>query len=107
MINYDGRKFRVVTDAADAASVVYRQDGDLLFADFGGGEVRRGSLAGRCSPEGVLDFGYTMVLGSGEVVTGHCVSTPTLLDDGRIHLREVWERYGANAATGVSELEEV
>lgn len=107
MINYDGRKFRVVSDAIDAASVVYHQDGDLLFAEFGGGEVRHGSLAGLCATDGTLDFGYTMVMLSGEVVSGHCVSTPTVLDDGRIRLREVWERYGANADSGVSELEEV
>jgi hypothetical protein len=107
VINYDGRRFRVVTDAEDAASVVYRQDGDLLFAEFGGGEVRRGSLTGVCATDGTLDFGYTMVLGNGEVVSGRCVSTPTVLDDGRIRLHEVWERYGANASSGVSELEEV
>ena len=105
MIDYDGRRFRVV-GPEPAASVVYRQSRDLLFAEFGGGEVRRGSLTGLCAADGSLNFAYTMVLADGEVVAGRCLSTPRIAADGRILLHEKWERYGANAASGASELEE-
>jgi hypothetical protein len=109
MINYDGRRFRPVGDGGTTIGrvAVYRQEGDLLWGEFTGGHVRRGALAGTCSPDGVLDFAYCMVLDTGEVVSGHCTSTPRVLDDGRIELDEVWERYGEHADAGTSRLEEV
>src|SRR5262245_17021344 len=108
MINYDGRRFRPVGDggAEDGRVAVYRQDGDLLWGEFTGGHARRGALTGTCGPDGVLDFAYCIVLDTGEVVSGHCTSTPQVLDDGRIRLDEVWERFGRHAATGVSQIEE-
>ncbi|MFC3452845.1 hypothetical protein [Amycolatopsis speibonae] len=49
----------------------------------------------------------TMVLATGEVICGHTVNTPEVAEDGHLRLREVWERYGPHAATGVSYLDEV
>jgi hypothetical protein len=73
-----------------------------------GGSVRRGALTGRCGSDGTLDFAYSMVLADGEVVCGRCHSTPMRRPGGGgIRLREEWERYGPNAAAGVSYLEEV
>ena len=58
MINYEGRKFQSYQADPDGQAPVatYRQDGDLVWADFAGGEVRRGSLVGTCAPDGTLDF---------------------------------------------------
>jgi hypothetical protein len=108
MINYDGRRFRPADEPGSSGRVaVYRQDGDLLWGEFTGGHARRGTLAGRCADDGSLDFAYCMVLDSGEVISGHCRSTPTLLPDGRIRLREVWQRFGPHADQGISALEEI
>ncbi|MGC9537110.1 hypothetical protein [Streptomyces sp. UG1] len=109
MINYDGKRFRkVLADPAeDAPSALYRQESDLVWAEFAGGDVRRGSLAGTRDTDGVISFSYSMVLEDGRVISGHSVNTPELLDDGRIRLHERWERYGAHADSGVSYLEEV
>jgi len=108
MIDYDGRWFSPVTATPESATVAhYHQEQDLLWADFTGGEVRRGSLAGTCGPDGVLRFAYSMVLTSGEVITGLCHSTPEVLADGRIRLNEQWERFGAHPSSGSSALEEL
>lgn len=109
MIDYDGRRFRPVTDqpSEDGTVAVYRQSGDLLWAEFSGGHTRRGSLCGLCAEDGTLEFAYTMVRTTGEVISGRCVSTPEILADGRIRLHEQWERFGPHAATGVSQIEEV
>jgi hypothetical protein len=108
MINYDGRKFRPVADgAAEGRVAVYRQDGDLLWGEFQGGRARRGVLAGTCAPDGRLDFAYCMVTEDGNVISGHCSSTPQVLADGRIRLDEVWERYGPHADRGTSCIEEI
>jgi hypothetical protein len=108
MINYDGRLFRKPDDPRPDSPVVrYNQDGDLVWANFAGGRVRRGSMTGTCADDGTLDFAYSMVLASGEVISGRCVSTPQFLPGGYLRLQEQWERYGRHAATGISYLEEV
>ena len=108
MYDYDGRAFRVAGgDAAQVPAAHYHQEADLVWGEFAGGHVRRGSLAGTCSAEGVISFAYLMVLDSGDLVTGCCRSTPHLLDDGRIRLSEEWERYTPQPDTGVSYLEEI
>ncbi|MEU4605573.1 hypothetical protein AB0F43_21540 [Kribbella sp. NPDC023972] len=110
MIDYDGRKFSPVghdLGDGDVPVASYWQRGDLVWADFSGGRVRRGSLAGVCRPDDKLEFIYTMVLADGSLIAGHCESTPELLPDGRIRLHERWERYGPQAASGVSQLEEI
>ena len=106
MIDYDGRLFRK-SGGGDGVIARYRQDGDLVWADFAGGPVRRGSVMGTCGPDGTLRLAYTMVLASGEVISGHSLNTPEPDADGRLLLREEWERYGAHAESGVSYLEEV
>ncbi|TCC07866.1 hypothetical protein [Kribbella soli] len=110
MIDYDGRRFSPAghhSESHDVTVASYRQRGDLLWADFSGGRVRRGALTGVCRPDDTLEFSYSMVLADGAVVAGHCESTPEFLPDGRIRLHERWERYGPQAATGVSELDEI
>jgi hypothetical protein len=106
-IDYDGRRFRPAESSVSGRVAVYRQDGDLLWGEFTGGHARRGALTGVCTPDGRLEFAYCIVLDDGEVISGHCESTPTVLDDGRIQLDEVWQRYGKHAASGVSRLLEI
>jgi hypothetical protein len=105
-INYDGLRFRRA-GGGDGTVAQYHQDGDLVWADFAGGKVRRGTVTGTCGPDGTLRLAYTMVLATGEVISGYTVNTPERGEDGRLVLREEWERYGENAATGISYIEEV
>jgi hypothetical protein len=108
VINYDGRLFRPVTEAAGETPVArYHQEQDLVWGEFSGGGVRHGSLTGTCDQAGVLRFAYCMVLAGGEVISGFCRSVPQVLADGRIRLTEYWERFGAGASAGVSALEEL
>jgi hypothetical protein len=106
-VRYDGRCFRPAGSGPDGPVVVYRQSGDLLWAEFSGDEIRRGSLTGLSAPDGTLEFAYTMVRTDGEVISGRCRSVPEVLPGGWISLHEEWERYGPHAATGVSRLDEV
>jgi hypothetical protein len=105
-MNYEGREFRKSGDD-DGTVVRYHQDGDLVWANFTGVQVRRGAVTGLCGPDGVLRLAYTMVLATGAVISGHTVNVPERRADGRLVLREDWERYGQHAATGTSYLEEV
>lgn len=107
MINYDGRRFRPAEADAEGRVAIYRQQGDLVWGEFSGGRVRRGSLAGRCAPDSTLEFAYCMVLDDGEVISGHCRSTPELRPDGGVDLHEKWERFGRHTASGVSRINEI
>jgi hypothetical protein len=107
MINYDGRRFSPSPAAPGRPVANYHQHEDLIWAEFSGGEVRRGSLAGTSAADGALRFGYCMVLTTGEPITGICHSVPEVLADGRIRLTEHWERFGNAADSGISILEEL
>lgn len=107
MINYDGRRFRPAEADATTRTATYRQDGPLIWGEFAGGGVQRGSLAGTAADDGQLDFAYCMVTDAGEVISGRCHSRPEFRPDGGIDLREDWERYGPNAARGISRLTEI
>ena len=105
MISYEGRLFRK-RGANDGVVARYHQSGDLVWADFTGGKVRRGTLTGTCAADGTLRLAYIMVLGGDQVISGFTVSVPQR-EDGRLVLREEWERYGEHADRGVSYLEEI
>jgi hypothetical protein len=111
VINYEGRRFRSAEALpGESAEAVYRQEGDLVWAEIKGGDVRHGSLAGLCDAGGRVEFAYIMVRGNGETgetVVGRCVSRPEILADGRIRLHETWERFLPQAAQGESVLDEV
>jgi hypothetical protein len=112
MLDYDGRRFRssaAETADGDGRGPIghYHQRGDLVWAHFSGGAVREGSLVGTCAADGTLTLAYCQVLTGGEVVAGRCTTTPELLDDGRLRLREEWERFDAAGSRGISYIEEL
>jgi hypothetical protein len=93
-VRYDGRVFVAVgfEGAGEPPTGRYSQDGDLVSAEFAGAHVRVGRLVGRCAADGT-------------VLAGRCVSTPSMLPDGRLRLTEHWQRL--DGTTGISQIEEV
>jgi hypothetical protein len=111
VLDYDGRTFHSSaheTAGGDGQGPVghYRQSGNLVWARFAGGAVVSGTLVGTCASDGTLDLAYCQVLENGEVVAGRCTSTPEVLHDGRIRLREDWRRFDDPGSEGVSYIEE-
>jgi len=108
-LDYDGRLFRSVAPetsyGSDGPTGHYHQLRDLVWAEFAGGKVRIGRLVGQCSPDGTLSAGYVQVLTDGRTISGDVISSPTVLADGRIRLRERWHR--SDGTSGVSWIEEL
>lgn len=106
-VHYGGRRFRPLDHPPGAETPLgrYFQQGDVVWAEFSGAGVLAGRLVGRCRPDGVLDAAYCMVSTGGQTVAGTCVSTPTLLPDGRVRLTEQWRRM--DGTSGVSRIEEI
>lgn len=107
VIDYDDRYFTVPDAVGEGPVAHYHQKADLVWAEFAGGHVRRGSVVGTRTPAGDLSLTYCMVLRTGEIISGRSHSTPERLADGRIRLFETWQRYGPHAAAGTSYLEEL
>jgi hypothetical protein len=106
----DGKTFAGVTNSSDgevgsATRFTYRQDGDVVWADYAGGEVVRGYLVGtRAGDE--LDFRYVHLNSSGATAAGHCRSRLSVLPDGRVRMQETWA-WESRAGSGESVIEEI
>ncbi len=111
-VRYDGRRFRSVenssTGEVDPETVFdYRQEDDLVWATYGGGGVRFGTLVATADAEGRLDARYGHVNREGELMTGECRTTPERLPDGRLRLREEWRWTSGDLSSGTSVVEEI
>ncbi len=111
-IDYGGRRFGSVEnsetgEAGPETVFSYRQDGDLVWATYSGGDVRFGTLVARADGEGQLDVRYGHLNTSGELMTGECVSTPEALPDGRLRLHEEWRWTSGDRSSGHSVVEEI
>lgn len=108
-VYYGGRRFRPVgVEPADGATTPvgeYHQDGDLVWAEFSGADIRAGRLVGTCRPDGVIDAVYCLVTAAGGTAAGAFVGTPSTLADGRVRLTEQWRRL--DGSSGVSHIEEI
>ena len=97
--NYDDVRFSAIVPGPEHAVGHYHQDGDLITVEIGGGNVRTGRLVGTVDESGVLTASYCMVLADGEVIAGSCLSSPSMLPDGRLLLTEQWRRIDGSSGT--------
>lgn len=111
-IDYDGRRFRGVTntgsgDVGTHTVFDYRQRGDVVWATYEGGGVRLGTLVATVDAGGRLDMRYSHVNEAGVLMTGECRSEPERLPDGRIRLHESWRWTSGDRSSGRSVVEEI
>lgn len=108
---YDGKTFRSVTNTANGevsgdTLFHYRQEGAIVWAEYGGGAIARGTLIATVAPDNSLDMRYQHVNTAGELMTGHCRTTPETLPDGRLRLHERWQWTSGDGSSGESIVEE-
>lgn len=111
-MNYDGRKFKSIknSDSGDVDGETifhYHQEGNLVWADYSGGSIIRGTLIAICDDEGALDMRYQHINLTGQLMTGVCRSMPETLSDGRIRLHEKWQWTCGDRSSGESIIEEI
>ena len=83
----------------------YHQEAGEIWAEYSGGEIRRGHLVGTRDGE-KLTFRYAHLSEDGTTATGRCESRIVVLDDGRVRLEESWA-WESRPETGTSIVEEV
>ena len=112
-INYHDKYFQSVanTDNGEVSAATtfhYRQkDSNIIWATYEGGQIVFGTLSGHILPNGQLEFCYQHQNVEGKFMTGKCLSTPEVMNDGRIKLLEKWQWTSGNQSAGESVIEEI
>ena len=111
MINYNNKKFKPVinSDNGETSSDTifhYKQNGNILTAEYSGGKIVYGHLVGLVDNEGNIDMRYHQINDKGELMTGVCKSTPEILENGKIRLHETWQWTSGDGSKGESVIEE-
>lgn len=112
MINYHGKRFRSVNNTENGevgADTLfhYQQKGNVVFATYAGGQILQGNLVGRVNELGQIDMRYQHLNQQMELMTGQCLSTPEVLDNGKVRLHEKWQWTSGDGSAGESVIEEV
>ena len=109
---YNNKTFRSVTntdngDVSGETLFHYHQQSHIVWAEYSGGAIVKGLLIATVQEGNCLDMRYEHVNTQGELMTGHCHSTPEHLPDGRIRLHERWQWTSGDNSSGESVVEEI
>lgn len=111
-VNYDGKffvpKMNSENGEVDGQTVFsYHQNGNLLWAEYSGGDVIKGTLIGTVKQNGCLEFTYQHVNTGMQTRVGMCQSRPKFLENGKLELTEEWQWMNGDCSKGTSVLAEV
>lgn len=106
-ISYEGKVFipKMNTENGEVDSqtiFTYHQKGNMLWADYEGGEILKGHLIGTVAQNGELDFYYHHINEQQQVRVGVCHSKPHILENGKIELAEEWQWLNGDCSKGTS-----
>ncbi|MFF5379757.1 n-acetylglutamate synthase [Pedobacter suwonensis] len=111
MINYNDKLFKPVnttenSETSNETIFKYKQRGNILTAEYGGGKIVYGHLLGLVDHEGNIEMRYHQINQEGELMTGTCSSKPELLANGKIRLHETWQWTSGDQSKGQSIIDE-
>ncbi len=110
--NLDGRVFQSIenTENGEVSSETlfhYHQDGEIISADYSGGNIIEGHLLGKMIKNGNLEFTYHHINLEGQLMIGKCASEPTLLPNGKLQYSETWQWISGDKSAGNSIIVEI
>ncbi|HUR32145.1 MAG TPA: hypothetical protein VMZ69_11995, partial [Saprospiraceae bacterium] len=111
MKNYNNRIFKSIVNTANGETSSetifhYKQQGNVLTAEYSGGKILYGHLLGLVDKDGNIDMRYHQINNKGEMMTGICKSMPEILENGKIRLHESWQWTSGDNSKGQSVIEE-
>ncbi len=112
MISYHNKKFRAIANSVNGETssdtiFYYQQQGNIVSANYSGGQIISGNLIALVDASGSLNMRYHQVNAKGELMTGICFSIPEILPNGKIRLYEKWEWTSGDKSVGESIIEEL
>ena len=110
-MNYHDKLCRPISNTANGETSEqtvfhYKQTGNILTAEYAGGQIQKGHLIGLVDELGNIDMRYHQVNEKFVLMPGTCQSTPEILPNGKILLHERWEWTSGNKSKGSSIIEE-
>lgn len=111
-MNYHHKLFKPIQNSengetSDQTIFHYKQEGNILTANYSGGKIIKGHLIGLVQADGTIEMRYHQVNTQGELMTGTCFSKPEVMQNGKIRLYETWQWTSGDKSTGTSILEEI
>ena len=111
-MNYHNKTFRPVQTTSNSETTEdtifeYKQEGNILTAEYSGGQILKGHLIGLVDELGNIEMRYHQINTKGELMTGKCWSKPEVLPNGKLRLHQTWERTSGDKSKGSSILEEM
>ena len=112
IINYDGKVFCIEANSANGdvtkeTLFYYHQKGDVLWAEYSGGNIIKGNIVGVVSDKGIIDFNFQHINAKKEVKTGVCHSVPNMIENGKLELAESWQLLSGDKSKGESRTREI
>jgi hypothetical protein len=111
-INYDNRVFKSVQNSetgevSGETLFYYHQEGNVVWAEYKGGEIIFGNLIARVYDDDSLEMCYQHLNMKGEFMTGKGVTKPEVLPGGKLRLHERWQWTCKDFSAGESVVEEI
>ena len=112
MFDYNNKTFVSKTntpngEVSDKTIFNYYQKGNMVWGNYAGGSIVKGNLLATVAPDGCLDMVYHHINSDMGLRTGKCKSTPQLMENGKLLLKEVWEWTSGDFSKGESVIEEI
>jgi len=112
LINYNNKKFRCIStsengEVSSDTIFIYQQNNDIITSSYIGRHILEGHLLGTVDTSGVINMCYHQINTKKELMTGSCISTPEILENGKIRLHEEWQWTSGDKSNGNSILEEL
>lgn len=92
-------------EVSDKTVFCYHQKDNTIWAEYSGGEIKKGFLVGTIDENKNLHFSYQHINLHDEIKTGFCDSIPEFLDNGKMRFYENWK--WSNGVEGKSVIEEM
>lgn len=80
----------------------YKQDGDLVTADYYGGTIIYGKIIALLNGN-QLDMRYQCLTNANELKTGSAIAEISVLENGKLKLKLNWKWLDSSNETGISE----
>ena len=106
-INFHGKTFALLANSENGevsteTLFLYKQDGELVTADYSGGTIRHGKLIAKQNENGDLEMVYNCLINDGELKSGKAHAKVSINSNEKVQLDLDWEWLDGDRTTGTS-----
>tara|TARA_B100000809_G_scaffold266760_2_gene331296 strand:+ start:31117 stop:31452 length:336 start_codon:yes stop_codon:yes gene_type:complete len=111
-MKYHNRKFKTITSSENSEVsskmiFTYKQNNSVITCSYKDTSIVKGHLIGLVDEHGIIHISYHQVNNKNKIMTGTCISTPEILENGKIRLHEKWQWTSGDFSEGTSIIEEI